>query len=118
MVVNEEGRQVKLAEILSVTAQSVAHSTRNVPSPPDSYILLGELSAAQHSIAQVLAQLADWHHTLAARGVTTGEDRVPGTDTPADMAAWQALGLAARDARNAAAAIDQAHVANGAIRFS
>ena len=42
---NEERWQVQVAKDLEALARTLAHSTRDVPTPFDSYTLLGELTA-------------------------------------------------------------------------
>lgn len=61
MAINEQARQLVVAGELEATARTLAHSTRAVPKPFESYRLLGDLSATADHLAQVLAQLTTWH---------------------------------------------------------
>lgn len=70
MAINEETRQLDIAGELEATARTLAHSTRAVPKPSDSYRLLGELSAT----ADHLAQLATWHAATQDGTHYDGED--------------------------------------------
>ena len=46
MAVNDEGRQIEIADELAEVARTLAHSTRAVPRPSDSYELLASLRSA------------------------------------------------------------------------
>ena len=121
MAVNEEQRQTTIAAELAELARTLAHSTRQIPRPSDSYTLLGELSAAQRSLAQVYEQLSMWHDQ-----VQTGVHH-DGEDPSAEVAAYGAGGAAGRVAsllREAAEraglaedSLREAHSANGVIRW-
>ena len=106
MTINDEGRQVQIAEQLSETARTLAHSTRNVPECADSYALLGDLSASLWALGQVADQLGRWH---ANEGAGSAERR-------ACEAVEAHLRTAADLLRNAGEHLDQAHTANGRIR--
>lgn len=72
MVTNEEAGQVRIAGELEERARMLAHSTRSVPVPSDSYFLLGELRATVDDLEQVCRQLGAWHapaRDAPARGV-------------------------------------------------
>lgn len=74
MVVNEEHRQVEVARELSSQARTLAHSTRDVPAPFDSYTLLGELVATVDDLEQVCQQLGAWHSLVVDGEHYAGED--------------------------------------------
>ena len=57
MAENEQHRQVEVARELSAQARILAHSTRDVPAPFDSYTLLAELVATADDLEQVCKQL-------------------------------------------------------------
>ena len=120
MAVNEEGRQIEIATELSEMARTLAHSTRSVPNPSESYELLILLRAAQDSLAQVYAQLATWHGAAVDGKHYDGEDGhgIPGV--PAVGAHGQAtalLNMAAASATEAAELVDKAVSANAVVRW-
>lgn len=120
MAINEEGRQAEIAHELVEVAQTLAHSTRAVPRPSDSYELLGALSAAQESLAQVYAQLAAWHGAAVDGTHYNGEDdhSIPGAPAAGPHGhATQLLTAAAASATEAAELINKAHSANGVVRW-
>lgn len=114
MTINEEGRQVAIAAEVEEHARSLAHSTRSVPSPSDSYRLLGELSATADHLAQVLAQLAAWHRHAEDGTHYDGEDE--GREGSPQRAADE-LDRAARAATAAATEIGLAHASNSFVRW-
>ena len=120
MAVNEEGRQVEIANDLVELTQSLVHSTRAVPRPSDSYDLLGDLRAAQEALAQVYTQLAAWHGAAVAGTHYNGEDGRGMAGVPAAGPEGQVSGLltmAAASATEAAALVSRAHSANGVVRW-
>lgn len=52
----------------------LAHSTRSVPVPSDSYFLLGELRATVDDLEQVCRQLGAWHAGVVDGVEYEGED--------------------------------------------
>ena len=65
MTVNEESRQIAIADQLAETAKQLAHSIKAIPKSSDSYALFGDLVSAQESLADVYTQLVvclsfDW----------------------------------------------------------
>ncbi|TFC57879.1 MULTISPECIES: hypothetical protein [unclassified Cryobacterium] len=120
MSVNEEGRQTEIADELAEAAKTLAHSTRTVPRPSDSYELLGSLQAAQESLAQVYAQLAGWHGAAVDGTHYNGEDDHGTPGLPAVGADGQATGLlnlAAASAATTADLVAKAHAANAVVRW-
>lgn len=103
MAINEEHRQVEIASEAETLLRSLAHSTRSVPAPEDSYALLGELTAITSHLWQVCEQLARWHAATAR---------------PAAVNAASDLRDAADSMSVASSAVARAHSANGAIRWS
>lgn len=113
---NEDWRQSEIAGEVSAAARHLAHSTRTVPSPPDSYTLLGELGMATTSLAQVAQQLARWHDNVEEGVDHTGQDErgdASATTIAADelRQAYAALALAAEH-------IASAHSANAVVRWT
>lgn len=114
MAVNEEARQLDVASELEEAARTLAHSTRAVPKPFESYRLLGELSATADHLAQVLAQLATWHAATQDGTHYDGED---GGRTGSPQAAADELHAAARAVTEASEHIGRAHAHNGVVRW-
>ncbi|POH69173.1 hypothetical protein C3B59_05920 [Cryobacterium zongtaii] len=120
MAVNEEGRQTEIAGELAEAARTLAHSTRIVPRPSDSYELLASLRSAQDSLAQVYAQLAAWHEAAADGTHYNGEDDHGTPGLPAvgpDGQATGLLNLAAASAATTADLVARAHAANAVVRW-
>lgn len=120
MSVNEEGRQTEIANQLAEIARTLAHSTRAVPRPSDSYELLGTLCAAQESLAQVYAQLAAWHGAAVGGKHFDGGDvrSIPGAPAVgAEGLATGLLNMAAASATEAAELVNKAYSANGVVRW-
>ena len=74
MAINEEQRQLEIAAEVEELARALAHSTRDVPHPRDSYRLLGELGATIDHLAQVIDQLGKWHSRTEDGTHYDGED--------------------------------------------
>lgn len=120
MSVNEEGRQTEIADELSEVARRLAHSTRTVPRPSDSYELLASLRSAQESLAQVYAQLAAWHGAVVEGTHYNGEDAhsIPGAPAVgAHGHVTSLLRMAVASATEAAELVTEAHSANGVVRW-
>lgn len=114
MAINEERRQRAVAAELEAAARTLAHSTRAVPNPADSYELLGELGATADHLAQVLAQLASWHDAAQDGTTYNGED---GGRTGSPQAAAAELHAAARAVTEASQHISRAHAHNAVVRW-
>lgn len=114
MSVNEEGRQVEIAAEVEELTRTLAHSTRAVPRPSDSYPLLGELTASVDHLAQVIAQLAKWHYRVEDGVHYDGED---GGSTASATSAGAALDAAAHALTEASEHIGQAHSSNAVVRW-
>ena len=117
MAVNEETRQLEIAHQLVETVQLLAHSTRTIPRPFDSYALLADLGHAQETLVQVYAQLAAWHGRVLDGTHYNGEDGRGTGDQPATEQVAALLELAAHEADQAADQFRKAHSANGIIRW-
>lgn len=117
MAINQEGRQIEIANELVEAARTLAHSTRTIPNPSDSYELLGALVAAQEALAQVYAQVSHWHGKAVAGTHYNGVDGPNVSDTTAPAHVAQLLAGAAASATRAANQVSEAHSINGVIRW-
>lgn len=116
MAINEVHRQVEVAREAEELLRTLAHSTRDVPHPFESYALLGELTAAADHMEQVCRQLAAWHERVVDGTHYNGEDeRGDGATGTVTTAAELHRAAAAFDA--ASAALREAHAANGVVRW-
>lgn len=116
MSINEEHRQLGVAAQLAEASRTLAHSTRDVPAPADSYDLLGELVATVDSLEQVCRQLGSWHANVVDGVHYRGEDeRGDGATGTVTAAAELQRAAAALDA--ASTALRTAHDANGVVRW-
>lgn len=116
MAINEEHRQVEVARDLSAQARTLAHSTRNVPAPSDSYTLLGELTATIDDLEQVCRQLGAWH-TRAVDGKHYAGEDARGDGATGTVTAAAELTRAAAALTEASSAVRAAHSANGVVRW-
>jgi hypothetical protein len=86
------------AQRMAEATGQLAHSTRSLSRPSDSYVILGELLETQRAIEQTLRQLAEWHRTTSA-GVHYAEGHeesalgIMTSVAELDLAAQQAEGL-------------------------
>lgn len=116
MTVNAEHRQVELAAKAEAATRSLAHSTRDVPNPTDSYRLLGELSSTVDHLEQTSRQLAAWHRRVVDGQHYRGEDE-NGDGVTGTLEAAEQLGVAAAALEHASAALHAAHAANSVVRW-
>lgn len=117
MVTNEEAGQVQIAGELEERARMLAHSTRSVPVPSDSYSLLGELRATVDDLEQVCRQLGAWHAGVIDGVEYEGED-ARGDGATGTVTAAAELDRAASALAAASQAIAAAHSANGVVRWA
>lgn len=116
MAVNEDHRQTQIAHEVEESAHTLAHSTRDVPTPSDSYALLGELGLTVDHLEQVCRQLSRWHAAAQDPQHFKGEDeRGDGTGTTTAAAELEAASTALA---TASTALMRAHAANGAVRWT
>ncbi|MGC5224491.1 hypothetical protein ACPW96_18150 [Micromonospora sp. DT81.3] len=116
MAINEEHRQAQIATELSELTRTMAHSTRTVPVPSDSYDILGDLAASVGHLEQVCRQLSSWHvHVVDGVHYQGEDDRGDGATETVTAAA--ALARAAAALGEASAALGTAHSANGVVRW-
>lgn len=116
MAVNDETRQIQIAAEMQEHARTLAHSTRRVLVPSDSYRLVGELRATVDDLEQVCRQLGEWHTNVVDGEHYQGEDE-RGDGGTGTVAAAAGLDRAATALAAASAALSEAHSANGAIRW-
>ena len=64
----------------------LAHATRTIPEPGETYAMLGPLHAGMASLGQTLEQLADWHQRHAPVA-NTADPRQLGREVAAELAA-------------------------------
>jgi hypothetical protein len=95
-------------EKLDGAAKALARAVQELPDPSDTTDLLALLSSAQSTMNEVYGRLAEWH--LEFIRSRTGNEHEP--EGPAWIRAEMALQEAAQYARDAAAALDRARVAN------
>lgn len=113
---NEQHRQLEVARELEASARTLAHSTRDVPSPADSYELLGELSATVDHLEQVCLQLGRWHSHVQDGVHYDGEDE-RGDGATGTVTSASDLARAARSLTTATQHLQAAHAANGVVRW-
>lgn len=116
MAINEEGRQLAIAAELEEAARSLAHSTRDVPVPSDSYALLGELRATIDSLEEICRRLSAWHNKVVDGVHYAGEDD-RGDGATGTVTAAAELETAAGALNVASNALARAHSANGVVRW-
>ena len=68
------------ADELGEAARGLAHATRHITHPPDTYETLGALHYALTSVQQSLNQLASWHHRHSAHAATDDGNRQAGRE--------------------------------------
>lgn len=115
-MINEQHRQVEIACELSNQARTLAHSTKNVPSPFSSYSLIGELVVTIDDLEQVCRQLGAWHLRVEDGVHYQGEDS-EGDGATGTVAAAAALERAAAALDAASVALRNAYSANGVVRW-
>lgn len=116
MVIDAEHRQVEVAEALEEAARTLAHSTRTIPAPADSYRLLAELARTTDHLQQAVRQLSAWHRTVEDGREYAGEDE-RGDGVTGTLEAASQLEAAANALDHAGEALRAAHAANGVVRW-
>ncbi len=106
-----------MSEKLESAARDLVRLTREVLRPSDSHALLGNLTTAQESLAQVYVQLAEWHSQVVQGVHYAGEEEPGGAGNTGWVRAELALEEAARSGKAAAEALNRAHSANGLARW-
>ena len=95
--------------------RGLAHASRVVTDPGDTYRVLGSLSAALASLQQSLDQLADWHDRNTDYAATDDGDRQAGRRDA--VAASEYLRDAAGRVQQAHGALNEAFNHNGRIAW-
>lgn len=113
MADNDAPDPVRTAEKLEAVTRDLVLLTREVLRPSDSHLILGNLTTAQESLAQVYVQLAEWHSQVVQGVHYAGEEETGSTGNAGWLRAELALEEAARSGRAAAEALKRAHSANG-----
>ena len=114
MAINEQGQQLDVAREAEELLHTLAHSTRDVPNPRDSYSMLGELGAIIDHVAQVCDQLASWHSRAEDGKHYEGEDD---NRSGSPRAAAAELTTAASSLRLASNHVHRAHSHNAVVRW-
>lgn len=114
MAINEEYRQLEVAAEVEELTRTLAHSTRDVPNPQDSYRILGELGAIIDHVAQVCEQVGRWHGHAEDGTHYEGED---GDSTGSPRAAADELATAANALKVASSHVHRAHSHNSVVRW-
>jgi len=114
---DHDSELITRANELADTARSLAHATRAIDRPYDSYLLLGCLTATQRSLGQVYDQLANWHSTVIDGVEYNGEDGCGAGCAPGVARAELGLRDAAQFAGIVEDALMQAHNANSVVRW-
>lgn len=116
MAVNEQHRQIEIAAELEHAARALAHSTRDIPNPIDSYRLLAGLSRAVDHLQQVARQLSARHIRVTDGHEYFGEDET-GNWVTGTLTAAEQLEEAADTLDRAGETLTAAHSANGVVRW-
>jgi hypothetical protein len=85
---------VSAADVVREALRGLAHATRAILEPGDSYAVLGSLHAGLASLRQTVDQLADWHERHAPTAVTL-DVRELGSQVAAEIAAAELCEAAA-----------------------
>lgn len=85
------------ADELGEAARGLAHATRHIERPAETYEVLGSLHYALTSVQQSLSQLASWHHQYAAYAATDDGNREAGHEQADRAGAWLRLAAASLD---------------------
>ncbi|WP_051973722.1 hypothetical protein [Cryobacterium sp. MLB-32] len=106
---------LRQANLLYDAAQHLAHRTRVLDRPSDSYDLLGCLTGTQRLLSQVYGQLARWHGQVIDGVHHNGEDGYSPTPGDGVARAEVALHAAAQSAVRTEDALMLAYTANGVV---
>ena len=117
MDIHAESPHLIVADRLQQAARDLAHITRTLQYPSDSYELLGQLVATQRVLGQIFTQLADWHASAQDGIHFNGEDGRGAGQAAGVIRAELALREAAELADKTDDAVMLALTANGVIRW-
>lgn len=116
MAMNEDYRQIKVASEVEERARTLAHSTRTIPTPSDSYGLLGELRSSIDHLEQVCRQLSVWHTAAHDGQHFQGEDGHD--DRTGTIVTAEALERSAHALSTVYSELSRALQANGTVRWT
>ena len=85
------------ADELGDAARGLAHATRHIPVPEDTYRVLGSMHYALTSVQQSLRQLADWHERHSPFAATDDGNRTAGQEHAAKASGWLTIAAASMD---------------------
>ena len=85
------------ADELGDAARGLAHATRHIPVPEDTYRVLGSMHYALTSVQQSLRQLADWHERYSPLAATDDGDLAAGQEHAAKASGWLTIAAASLD---------------------
>ena len=85
------------ADELGDAARGLAHATRHIPVPEDTYRVLGSMHYALTSVQQSLRQLADWHERYSPLAATDDGDLAAGQEQAAKASGWLTIAAASLD---------------------
>jgi hypothetical protein len=103
------------ADQASAALRTLAHTTRTLDQPADTYPIVGDLLAATTYLQQVLDQLANTHLRHRDSAGTDAGDRLTGRELA--LYAGDELRHAARSVRQAQVALDAASIHSGRIAW-
>ncbi|MBK0420258.1 hypothetical protein JD276_14585 [Leucobacter sp. CSA1] len=103
------------ADELGEAARGLAHATRHITHPPDTYETLGALHYALTSVQQSLNQLASWHHSHSAHAATDDGNRQAGWEHAEKASGWLRLAGASLD--HVVSLVMRAQTENGRIAW-
>ncbi len=85
------------ADELGEAARGLAHATRRIAAPEDTYRVLGSVHYALTSVQQSLRQLANWHERHSPFAATDDGDRTAGQEQAAKTSGWLTIAAASMD---------------------
>jgi len=85
------------ADELGEAARGLAHATRHIEHPGETYEVLGSLHYALTSVQQSLSQLASWHHQHSDHAATDDGNRQAGQEQADKAGGWLRLAAASLD---------------------
>ena len=85
------------ADELGEVARSLAHTTRHIDRPADTYQMLGSLHYALTNVQQSLNQLASWHHQHRTNAATDDGNLGAGHEHAEKAGGWLQVADASLD---------------------
>ena len=112
MTTNETSSQVRAAQQLEGVVRTFADETREIVKPSDGADLLQSLSSVQSTLSELYTALALWHGNAVHGRHHAGDGEHGDPENPSWRRASLALEEATQYSRDAAAALDRAHIAD------